>query len=136
MHEHSHQCPSIYHPMNSNHIFPHFLQYCVKSWNYVSIQDCGECCIRGPHTLITSWEATPPTKAATGWISAPPNRHISVIRSSDKDAPFKPISLSTEAATVFSLGISSSISLPNPVYNQYYKKSRSFFYMWDNNVHQ
>lgn len=110
--------------MYSNHLFSHFLQYFVKSWNYVSIQDCMECCIRGQHTLITSWEATPPTKAATGWISAPPNRHISVIRSSDMDAPFKPISLSTEAATVFSLGISSSISLPNPVYNQYYKKKQ------------
>jgi hypothetical protein len=64
-------------------------------------------------------------KAATGWISAPANRHTSAIRSSDKDAPFKPILLSTDAAASFSLGTSSSISLVNPVLNQYYKNMMS-----------
>ncbi|KAK6919368.1 hypothetical protein RJ641_015272 [Dillenia turbinata] len=66
-----------------------------------------------PQTFIISWEAIPPTKAATAWSSAAPNRHISLIRSSVRVKPLHPMSLSNPTAMVFNLDISSSISLHN-----------------------
>lgn len=62
-------------------------------------------------TLITSCDAIPPVKAATTWSSAAPNRHISLMRSSDKVKPLQPKSLSRPTAVVFNRDMSSSIPL-------------------------
>lgn len=62
-------------------------------------------------TLITSWDAIPPMKAATAWSSAAPNRHISLIRSSVKVTPLQPKSLRRPTAVVFNRDMSSSITL-------------------------